>query len=246
MHGLVCGFGFIRSIMSLTLVSDISDVSGVSITNAVSHNLGTAIGKSHAVFARGSITITFFIGSKVGSRVVISDGISEIVHWGCIISGFMVRCGFVGGFVWCGSWVVRCGGLVDNCGFVDYGSWVVNWGSFVGCGSCVVDGCGFVISGGGMIDGGGFVVSGSWVVDRGSMVGCGVVNRCMVGCGVVDWGGMVRSGMVDTMMGTMDGCGSLNGVCGIFFFVSVLVDFIRGSSGLRNYLGSVVPMGTRN
>lgn len=198
MHGLVW-FGLIRSIMSLTLVSDISDVSGVSISNAVSHNLGTAIGKSHAVFAGGSISISLFVGSKVGSRVVISDGISEIVHWGCIISGFMVRCGFVGGFVWCGSRFVGCGSWVGD-GFVDYGSWVVNWGRFVGCGSWVVDGCGFVVSGGGMIDGGGFVVSGSWVVDGGSMVRC-VVNGSMVdtmvGCGVVDWG----------MVGMVDRCG---------------------------------------
>ena len=44
-------FGLIRSIVSFTLVSDISDISGVSITNAVSHNLGTTIGKSNTVFA---------------------------------------------------------------------------------------------------------------------------------------------------------------------------------------------------
>jgi len=237
-------FGLVRSIVSFTLVSDISDISGVSITNAVSHNLGTTIGKSHTVFARGSISITFLIGSIIGTRVVISDGISEIVHWGCIISGFMVRCGFVCGFVWCGSWVGDR--FVDNSGFVDYGSWVVNWGRFVGCGSWVVDRGWLVISGGGMIDGGGFVVSGGWVgsvVDGGSMVGCMVrsmVKGSMVGCGVIDWGRVVRSSSM------VDGCGFGNGVCGIFFFVSVLVDFIRGSSGLRNYFGSVVPMGTRN
>ena len=81
------------------------------------------------------------------------------------------------------------------------------------------------------------------MIDGGSMVGCMVrsmVKGSMVGCGVIDWGGVVRSSSM------VDGCGFGNGVCGIFFFVSVLVDFIRGSSGLRNYFGSVVPMGTRN
>ena len=43
--------GLIRSIVGLTLVCDISDVSRVGIGNAVGHNLGAAIGKSHAVFA---------------------------------------------------------------------------------------------------------------------------------------------------------------------------------------------------
>ena len=152
--------GLIRSIVSLTFVFDISDVSGVSIGNAVSHNLGAAIGKSHAVFARGSITVTVFIGSVVGTRVVISNSISKVVDGGGIISGFMISgCG-VCGFVRCGSWV-------DN-GFVDH------WGGFVRSWGRVVDRGGFVVSWGGVIDGGGFVISGCGMVDRGSMIdGCG-------------------------------------------------------------------------
>jgi hypothetical protein len=164
--------GLIRSIDSLTFVFDISDVSGVSIGNAVSHNLGAAIGKSHAVFARGSITVTVFIGSVVGTRVVISNSISKVVDSGGIISGFMISgCG-VCGFVRCGSWVDN--GFVDNWGgfvrswgrVVDRGGFVVSWG-------WVIDGSGFVISWGGVIDGGGFVISGGGMIDRGS-----VIDRC--------------------------------------------------------------------
>ena len=44
-------FGLIRSIVIFPLVSHIIDIYRVSITNAVSHNLGTTIGKSHTVFA---------------------------------------------------------------------------------------------------------------------------------------------------------------------------------------------------
>ena len=109
--------GLVGSVVGFTFVFDISNVARVGIVNTVGHNLGTAIGKSHAVFSSSSITITVFVGTKVSIRVIISNGISVVVHSGSIISGFMVSGSRVGGFV-CGSWV--------GSGFVS-GSWVRSW-----------------------------------------------------------------------------------------------------------------------
>jgi hypothetical protein len=168
--------GLIRSIVGLTLVCDISDVSRVGIPNGVFDNLGTTIRKSDTVFTRGSITITVFILRKAGTRVVISDSISILVDSGAIISGLMVSGCWVSGLVG-GSWVDN-GGLVDNWGrFVDRGG-------FVGCRGGVVDW-------GWVVDWGGFVDRGS-MVDWGRFVGWG---RVVDGSGVVD-GSM---GMVDSM-----------------------------------------------
>ena len=73
------GFGR-RSVFGFTSVFDVSDVSAMSIVNMVSHNLESAIGKSNTVFARGSISVTVFILTKVSSRVVIGHSILVIVH----------------------------------------------------------------------------------------------------------------------------------------------------------------------
>jgi len=148
--------GLIRSIVGLTLVCDISDVSRVGIPNGVFDNLGTTIGKSNTVFTRGSITITVFVLRKAGTRVVISDSIAILVDSGAIISRLMVSWCWVSGFV-SGSWVDN-GGLVDNWGrcvdrggLVDNRGGVVDWGGFVGRGR-VVD-WGGVVDGSGVIDG---------------------------------------------------------------------------------------------
>jgi len=155
-------WGHIRIIVGLTLVCDISDVSGVGIPNGVFDNLGTTIGKSNTVFTRGSITITVFILRKAGTRVVISDSITILVDSGAIISRLMVSRCWVSGLV-SGSWVDN-GGLVDNWGrcvdrggLVDNRGGVVDWGGFVGRGR-VVDwgrfvGRGRVVDGSGVIDG---------------------------------------------------------------------------------------------
>ena len=117
--------GLIGSIVGFTLVFDISNIARVSIGNIVGHNLGTAIGKSHAVLAVGSITITVLILSKAGARVVISNSIAILVDSGAIISRLMVSRCWVSGLV-SGSWVDN-GGLVDNWGrFVDRGGLVDN------------------------------------------------------------------------------------------------------------------------
>ena len=88
------GFGFVFGVDGFTRVFDISDVSRVVIGNLVGDGLDTASGQSNMVFAMGGISITSFGGSKVGSRVIISNSIGVVVCGGNI------------GVCW-GSWVIR-------------------------------------------------------------------------------------------------------------------------------------------
>ncbi len=115
--------GLIGSIVGLTLVPDISDVSRVGIGNVVGHDLGAAIGKSHAVLTSGSITITVFVLGIVGARVVIKDSIAIVVDSGTIISGLSVvsGSGMVDGSGLVGSRVVRSGSGVVGSGVVHGG-----------------------------------------------------------------------------------------------------------------------------
>ena len=94
-------------VMGLSLVLDISNISRVSISSVVSHNLGTAIGKGDPVLASGGVAVPLLVLGKVGTRVVISNGIAILVDSWLII-------GWLGWVIW--SW------LVDNW------SWVVDWG----------------------------------------------------------------------------------------------------------------------
>merc|ERR1712066_893786 len=140
-----CGFGrvgLIGSIVCLTFIFDISNVSRVGITNVVSHNLGAAIGQSNAVLTIGGITITALILAKGSTRVVISNSITVSVDSRGVISWLMVsrsrvsrlvsrsrvnnrlvdnRGGFVGR-----SRVDNRGRLMVNRGRVVDGSWVVD------------------------------------------------------------------------------------------------------------------------
>jgi len=141
---MVRGIGLIRRILGFTLVSDISNISRVGIPNIVGDNLGTAIGKSYTVFARGSNTITVLTLSKVVTRVVISDSITVLVESWAFISRLMVSrlrvSGLVGGsLVNNGSGVVDRSGFVDNRGRVVDRSRLVDRGRIVD-GSLVVDG----------------------------------------------------------------------------------------------------------
>jgi len=141
---MVRSIGLIRRILGFTLVSDISNISRVGIPNIVGDNLGTAIGKSYTVFARGSNTITVLTLSKVVTRVVISDSITVLVESWAFISRLMVSrlrvSGLVGGsLVNNGSGVVDRSGFVDNRGRVVDRSRIVDRGRIVD-GSLVVDG----------------------------------------------------------------------------------------------------------
>ena len=99
--------GLIRSIVGLTLVFDISDISRVSISDSVGDNLGTTIGKSHSVFSRyNSVGVLSFFLVKVGARVFITDSISVGERTGCDFVASMVGSGGWGGEVrggWAGG-----------------------------------------------------------------------------------------------------------------------------------------------
>ena len=76
-----------RSVFSLTIICNISDVSTITI-NTVSYSLDSSIGKSNIVTSRSRVSVTFFIGTKVNSGIVISNSISVVVgSWDISISG---------------------------------------------------------------------------------------------------------------------------------------------------------------
>ena len=204
--------GLIGSIVSLTLVCDISNIARVAIGNVVSHNLGAAIGKSHAVLAVGSITITVLVLGKASSRVVISNSIAVLVDSRAIISGLMISSSGVSGLVGRSGVSHRLvsrsrGRVVDRGRLVD--------------GSGVVDGSRLVVSRGRVVDGSGLVVS------RSSMVDGSMVDRSM---------SMVDRGMDGDVAGSM-------GSSDILLLIVVLVDLIRGGSGLSGHPGVVRAMG---
>ena len=114
--------------------------------------MGATIRKSYTIFTIGSITITGFILSKVGTRVVISNSISiSVDSWPIFNRG-------------------RMSNRVGNRDMVDRGS--VN-------NRCRhVDGCwGVVDRGRGMVGRGGGVIRFGSMVHYGSMVGLGCVRK---------------------------------------------------------------------
>merc|ERR1712106_290714 len=72
------------SIAGNSFIGDILDVSRVSIS-AIVDNLSPAIRKSHPVAARGGVTISLLLLSKVISTVVVTYSILVGVHWDLII-----------------------------------------------------------------------------------------------------------------------------------------------------------------
>jgi hypothetical protein len=154
--------GLISRILCFALISDIRNISRVLIPNIVGDNLGTTIGKSYAVFSRGSNAITILTLSKVGTRVVISDSITVLVESWAFISGLMVS-------------LLRVSGLVG-------GSRLVDWSRFVDRGR-VVNRSGLV--GGSLVNNGSGVIYGSRLVDWSRIVHWG---RVVDGIGVVNWG----------------------------------------------------------
>ena len=76
-----------RSVFGLTSICNISDVSTITI-NTVSYSLDSSIGKSNIVTSRSGVSVTFFIGTKVNSSIVISNGISVVVcSWDISVCG---------------------------------------------------------------------------------------------------------------------------------------------------------------
>jgi len=102
-------------IVSLSFVSYINNISRVSISSVVGHNLGAAIRKGNTVLSGGGIAIPVLVLGKVDTRVVISHSITILVDSWLIIRWLLVS----------GSWVVWCW-LVHNRGWVVDWSWVGN------------------------------------------------------------------------------------------------------------------------
>lgn len=121
------GFNWSLIIMSLSLVSDISNIARVPISSAVGNNLGAAIWKSYAILSSGSIAIPVLILLEVGTRVVISNSIAKLVNSWLIIGWFW-------GWVENWSWVSNNNRLVNHnrgrmedwCRLVHNWSWVGN------------------------------------------------------------------------------------------------------------------------
>ena len=81
-----------RGVDCFTRISDISNVSTISIINTVSNSLDPAVREGYVVTSRGCVSITSFSGTKVDSRVVISSGVDIVVSGGNIggVGGSMV------------------------------------------------------------------------------------------------------------------------------------------------------------
>merc|ERR1712106_130659 len=84
------------SIAGNSFIGDILNVSRVSIS-AIVDNLSPAIRKSHPVAARGGVTISLLLLSKVISTVVVTHSILVGVHWGLIIHWLWGTIGHRGG-----------------------------------------------------------------------------------------------------------------------------------------------------
>jgi len=67
-------------VVGLSLVSDISNIARVAISNIVVDNLGTTVREGNTVFTIGSIAIPLLIGGKVSTRVVIGNSIAILVN----------------------------------------------------------------------------------------------------------------------------------------------------------------------
>ena len=103
--------GLVLGVLGHALVPDISNIAGVTISNVVGHNLGTAVGKGNTVLAVGGIAVTGLVLLEVSLGVVVSDGIGVLVLGGLVIGGLLVGGGLVGG-----------GGGISRAGLVGSGN----------------------------------------------------------------------------------------------------------------------------
>ena len=81
--------GLVLGKLGYTLVLDVSDIPGVSVSNIVSDNLSAAVGEGHTVLALGGIAVPVLVLAKIGTRVVVSNCIlvgidSWGVGWGSV------------------------------------------------------------------------------------------------------------------------------------------------------------------
>ena len=131
---LVGGRG--RSILGLSGVGDISNITAVSISNIVVDSLDSAVRKSNRVGSSGGISITVLSSIELRSRVVISNSIVVGIHSGLIIGRLLVGRGMDRGMVGRGS--MDNGSGMDNGSSMDNGAGSMdNWGSMVSRGRAV-------------------------------------------------------------------------------------------------------------
>ena len=104
-----------RSILGLSRVGNISNISTVSISNLVVDSLDSAIRKSNRIGSRGGISIPVLTMAEGSSRVIISYTIVEGIDW-CLIS--IGRSSMTISWCWSISWC-RCisvsGSIVSCC-----------------------------------------------------------------------------------------------------------------------------------
>ena len=68
-----------RSIVGGARVLDISDITGVLIGHGVGHSLDASVGKGNMVLSLGGVAIAGLLLAKVGTRVVVLDGVGVLV-----------------------------------------------------------------------------------------------------------------------------------------------------------------------
>ena len=68
-----------RSIVGGARVLDISDITGVLIGHGVGHSLDATVGKGNVVLSLGGVAIAGLLLAKVGTRVVVLDGVSVLI-----------------------------------------------------------------------------------------------------------------------------------------------------------------------
>ena len=81
---VICLWVVIIGILGLTLVSDVSDVTGVAI-DVVLDPLNAAVGKIDVVRSVGIVSLAVLLGAKVNVKVIVLNVVIVVVfRWGLI------------------------------------------------------------------------------------------------------------------------------------------------------------------
>ena len=131
-RGRVVGLGL--RVLGNTLVSHISNIARVGISNVVCDNLGAAIGKGNTVLASSGISVPLLVLTKVSLGVVISNSVLISVHSWSIMDWLVNHRGRVVHWSSVDNRLVdHWGGVVDRGGMdnrlVNHWGGVIDWGS---------------------------------------------------------------------------------------------------------------------
>ena len=81
---VICLWVVIVGILGLTLVSDVSDVTGVAI-DVVFDNLTATVGENNVVRSVGIVSLAVLLGAKVNVKVIVLNVVIVVVfRWGLI------------------------------------------------------------------------------------------------------------------------------------------------------------------